>query len=117
MSERGDALLKVVGDAARNQGLAVLGYRSAETECWAEIEWDMDTGKYAPLPQITHTICKHLGVTWEDVAMLREMAQKFNVGADNHEVTGPLAVWADQKAEALATLLEAAGTPRDGDAS
>lgn len=94
MSERAEGLLKVIGDTARDEGLAILvtyGYLGAD------IEWDMDTKPhYAPLPSIARAICEHFGVTWE---MVDRAA--FCSGPCDKDV-----------ADALATLLEAAGVER-----
>jgi hypothetical protein len=47
----------------------------------------------------------------DDVEMLRTIARHFDTGADNHERTGPLSVWADR----LADRLERESEPEQGE--
>ena len=87
MTERGDRLLAEMSD------------------------WPLYDIKLTERTRIARAICEHLGIEWEDVKALHEVARYFDVGGDNFEVTGRIAVWSERKAAALATLLEAAGTP------
>lgn len=98
MSERGEVLLSEIGDA-----LIAPGWGAPEDATERETA------------RIARAICEHLGIDWEDVRTLHEMARYFDTGADNYEITGQVALWAQAKSEALATLLEAAGIPRDGE--